>query len=62
MREVKDWIVVNLAYKPYDIVQDWLRDPLVIEWLGIVTVTFALVFLLNKTTSIGYWIGVKEEK
>jgi len=62
MREVKDWIVVNLAYKPYDMVQDWLRDPLVIEWLGIVTVTLALVFLLNKTTSIGYWIGVKEEK
>jgi hypothetical protein len=62
MRVVKDWIVVNLAYKPYDMVQDWFLDSANVEWLGLVTVTLAFVFLLNKTTRIGYWIGVKEEK
>jgi hypothetical protein len=60
MREVKDWIVVNLAYKPYDIVDDWLRQPYVLEWLGLVSVTAWMCWGLHRTTDIAYWIGLSD--
>jgi hypothetical protein len=62
MREVKDWIVVNLAYKPYDMVQDWLRDPLVVEWLGLVSFTFVMVYLAMKTTKLAFYAGLESTK
>lgn len=54
-----DWLVVNLAYKPYDMIDDFVRENSeVMEWLGIVFITFSLVWLLHRTTNIASVLGL----
>lgn len=55
-----DWLVVNLAYKPYDMIDDFVRENSeVMEWLGLVTFTFMMVWLLFKTTNIASVLGLR---
>ena len=59
-----DWMVRTFVYKPFDIVDDWVRSLSAeqVEYAGFVTFVVLFVWLLHKTTNIAVWIGLKEVK
>jgi hypothetical protein len=59
-----DWIVRNFMYKPYDIVDDYVRalSSEMIDFYGIAFVVLSLSFLLHRTTDIGLYLGIDKKK
>jgi len=59
-----DWIVRNFMYKPYDIVDDYVRglSSEMVEFYGIVFITFVILWLLSQTTNFFQKLGIDLEK
>ena len=57
-----DWMVRTFVYKPFDIVDDWIRglEDWQLGYAGLVTFVVMFVWLLHRTTNIAVWIGLKE--